>query len=279
MYKQYKDSPYIIYDDGRCYSKLSNKFLSPKMSVKYPTYHIKLEQGKSKNVMIHRMVAETFLPNPENKPYVNHIDGDTHNFHLDNLEWVTARENSQHAHNSNLISKGDQTMNKYVGNLDGENWKEIYDYPNYLISSFGRVMNKRTKRLLKSYADNAGGYLCVNLWKNNKGTTFRVHKLVYMNFTNDFDLEGKVINHIDGDKTNNNINNLEKVSYTTNNLHAIYQIKTNKCNKPVIQLDKDKNFIAEYKSISEAQKSLGISNISRAIKKQGKAGNYYWQFK
>lgn len=93
MFKQYKDTPYDIYEDGRCYSHLSNKFLTPKMSVKYPTYNLTIN-GKKKNVKIHRMVAETFLPLVDGKEIVNHKDGDTHNFNINNLEWVTASENS-----------------------------------------------------------------------------------------------------------------------------------------------------------------------------------------
>lgn len=278
MYKQYKQTPYIIYDDGRCYSNLSNKFLSPKMTVKYPTYHLRID-GKSKTVMIHRMVAETFISNPENKPIVNHKDGDTHNYHISNLEWVTNSENTKHAYDTGLIMKSNQVANKYIDNLDGEIWKEIKNYPLYLVSSFGRVMNKRTKRLLKQYEDNVGGYLCVNLWKNGKGKTLRVHQLVYTTFFEDDNLKDFVINYIDGNKNNNNIINLEKVSYQINNLHAVYKIKTNKSNKPVIQLDKNKNFIAEYASIAEATRQTNISNISRAIKKQGQAGGFYWIFK
>ncbi len=53
--------------------------------------------GCSKIYHVHRLVAKCFLPNPDNKPQVNHIDGDGRNNHVSNLEWVTERENSIHA--------------------------------------------------------------------------------------------------------------------------------------------------------------------------------------
>lgn len=177
------------------------------------------------------MVAETFLKPIEGKNIVNHIDGDTHNFNINNLEWVTEKENSQHAIKTGLRKNGDQTINKFTSNLPNEEWMPIMNYPNYIISSCGRIMNINTKRLLKQYIDNAGGYYCVNLWKNNQGKTIRVHPLVYSHFYNDFDLKNYVINHKDGNKLNNNKDNLEKITYSENNLHAVYTIKTNACAK------------------------------------------------
>lgn len=61
------------------------------------------KHGKRKYTTLHRLIAQAFIPNPENKPQVNHIDGTKHNNCLDNLEWVTQKENMQHAEINNLI--------------------------------------------------------------------------------------------------------------------------------------------------------------------------------
>lgn len=61
-------------------------------------YVVSISNKWERNLRIHRLKAITFIPNPENKPFVNHIDWNKENNELDNLEWCTAKENTVHAH-------------------------------------------------------------------------------------------------------------------------------------------------------------------------------------
>jgi hypothetical protein len=85
---------YSISEQGLIISQFK-KIMKPSNDMGYLRYRFKVG-GRVVRMPLHRVVAMVFIPNPENKPCVNHIDGNKLNNSISNLEWVTHRENSAH---------------------------------------------------------------------------------------------------------------------------------------------------------------------------------------
>lgn len=77
-------------------------FLSPGVTKQGYRRVSLLKGGRRKSIFVHVLVAKAWIPNPLNRPFVNHKDGNKLNNHASNLEWVTASENCQHAYNNGL---------------------------------------------------------------------------------------------------------------------------------------------------------------------------------
>lgn len=88
---------YSITSHGRVWSHRRKKWLKPCIAGKGYLFVTLSVHGDDIDKKVHRLVAEAFIPNPESKPQVNHKNGIKSDCHVSNLEWVTARENLQHA--------------------------------------------------------------------------------------------------------------------------------------------------------------------------------------
>ena len=117
IWKKVEGYNYEVSDDGQVRNYKTKKLLKQGVNKSYPYARVSFSLGCSgtpKIMFIHRLVAEAFINNPENKPQVNHIDGNKLNNNVTNLEWVTAKENTEHAINTGLkdISELPLSMNK-----------------------------------------------------------------------------------------------------------------------------------------------------------------------
>lgn len=165
-----------------------------------------------------------------------------------------------------------------------EIWKDIKGFEGlYQISNLGNVKSfYKGRTYIKKCTLGSRGYLFVNLSKNKKNKAFRVHRLVAKEFLpnpNNY-LE---VNHRNGNKLNNCVDNLEWCSRSYNVSHA-WKNKLNKgASKKVLQYDLHNNLIAEFISSSEASRVLHINggNIRACCNhsyRHKTAGGYIWRY-
>lgn len=142
---------YTVFKEGYLISGLTGKkVVGSKDKYGYLTVTLYKEKGgKGKTHKLHRLVAKAFIPNPYNKPQVNHRDGNKSNPHYSNLEWVTNGENQLHAFE---IGTQKQKLNHELAELirkDDRQHKDIAK--DFNISSSYVSMVKTGKRRGKKY--------------------------------------------------------------------------------------------------------------------------------
>ena len=251
-------------------------------------------------------------PKPNLNMSIDHIDRVTTNDNLANLRYATVQEQNENRRiqapvkgkpviqydlNGNFIKIWDKVVDAslalninehnisdacrgiyqtaggfiwryYIEIYLDEKWKPLTlsGLNTIYVSSCGRIMTSKGNI---TYGSDRGGYLCVHLTKNNKGVHLLVHRAVLEAFVG---LSNLQVNHKDGDKKNNRLENLEYVTNQENIRHAVKigNIKTRR----VHQFNLNGQFIAEYYSINEAarQNKLHPGNICSVC--QGNRNTY-----
>lgn len=173
--------------------------------------------------------------------------------------------------------------------IDDEEWRTIFDFPNYEVSNKGNIRSKeyndslghlRSSKKLKKQVNNCGYEYVILSSKEEKHKTLTVHRIVAKTFIPNPE-EKEDVNHIDGNKLNNNVNNLEWTT-TQENIIKRYKIGIDGNNyKRVSQFDKDGNLVGSFPSSYEAERITGISRTHIGGCCRGErltAGGYVWKF-
>jgi hypothetical protein len=226
----------------------------------YIEVSMKNADGKASMRRLHQVVAASFIPNPENKLEVNHIDGERHNCNITNLEWSTRTENCNKKVNP---SESDSSRKIIQLSLEGEEvkiWDSVKDILKSKIISREKLRNCCAEKL-----KNANGFIWKyydehivlenEKWKNieHKGKTinisthgraqykdgrktyggtqktdgsymtfqkYKVHRLVMLAHKPNDNAENLVVDHIDGNTKNNKIENLRWATHSQNTQYS-----------------------------------------------------------
>lgn len=140
---------YSIYSDGRVYSHVSNRFIAPGRTKKGYLVASLWSNGVGRSVYIHRLVAEAFIPNPDNKPQVNHKDEDKSNNREGNLEWSTPGENLKHSAKSRCRMTAKDVVTAKEMSLAGKSRSEIAKTIGFTTVSVSHVLRGDRDYLIK----------------------------------------------------------------------------------------------------------------------------------
>ena len=262
-----QDTDYLVRDDGTIWSEKRNRILRGTIQRnEYHTIYL-MFNNKQYNFMIHRLVAEAFCPNPNNYTIVHHKDGNKHNNAADNLEWTTILNNNQSKNRLN-----NKYRQPYENAELSKQWASLSFNENYGVNTDGEMINFHTGKLIKGSDRN--GYKRVGIDHH----VYSIHRLIYETFIGSIP-KGMYIDHIDGNRSNNALSNLRLVTQSNNMYAAMNNGHSGQI--PILQFDKEGNFIQEFPNIQAAADAVHVSHaaIRSAISRNGTSGGFSWKKK
>lgn len=278
----WKDVPFCTLYECSTEGRVRNKFTKKILSVAINAHGYCVVSLK-KTFKVHRIIAITFLPNFENKPTVEHKDDDKTNNKLYNLKWATYKEQQKFV----ILKKTKKIFPSKIGiselkNLEGEIWKIIQDFPDYEISNFGRIkypIKKGKPPFKKRIKLGNNGIYKYSEFSNDKNEKKKIaiHRLIATAFIENPN-KYEIVNHKDGNKHNNNIENLEWCSQKQNIQHA-HDNNLIQTKRIIYQLDMNNEIIKKWDSIKDAYTSLNIcrTGIDSVLAGKSKtSGGWSW---
>lgn len=270
-----EETQYFLFENGDLYNANTHRISQGAKNSGYIRYSLTIN-GKETSVFKHRLLAEMFLENddPVNKTIVHHKDGCTQNNDLSNLEWVSQKENCNKKVNPVQKSEFKELSPEEINR---EEWRSFRDTC-YEVSNMGRIKNTKTNKITFGSINKNSGYVRFT-FTNSEGKRDEVqaHRAVYESFHPEEKID--VINHIDSNRINNKLENLENISQKENVIKSYYETCTKTTNLTG-QYDLEMNLINVYPSTREAAKALNLkysSNLNRAIKTGGQSHGFYWR--
>lgn len=165
-------------------------------------------------------------------------------------------------------------------NENNEVWKKIpiENFEKYHISNLGKCKNSTTNRLLTPAL--VSKYYMYGLSYKGKCTRIMIHRLVALAFIPKLDIKYDVVNHLDGNKFNNIVSNLEWTNLSGNTNHAVKTLNRGKSNKKVIRIDSENNeTVYESITIAGQQNNTSRENIKAVLRgRSSKAVGYKWKY-
>jgi HNH endonuclease len=273
--KNFELEYYYITECGRVFSYKYKHIIELKPRIVSCYYNIGVFKNKKRVYKyVHRLVAETYISNPNNYKVVNHKNGNKLDNRKENLEYVTFSENRIHALKIGLIKPQSDSIkitDKEYNSL--KPWKKIEEFPLYEFSWFGTIINQKTKILLRYTGKDYDQCSILNRY-GKKGTKL-VHRLIAeAHIKCHEDIEKLQIDHIDRNGKNNRVDNLRWCTASQNNMNKnIEYIK-------IRMLDIDKKEIKIYDSVKDCLKEntfLTYAGIGKSYRKHIKHNNFYFE--
>lgn len=257
--EQFKDFPieeyksrYKVSSRGRIWSNRKQAYLKTLMSNGYTNISINVNNSQTaKQLRVDIIIATTFLGNSD--LYLEHLDGDNTNNNLSNLRWIE--------------------FSDYLNNKYESTWKPVGGYEKYYISTKGHVWSSYSEDMIKQQI--VSGYKSVNIGYP-KQLFKHIHRLVAMTFI-DNKHNYPVVNHKDGNKMNNSVDNLEWMTYSQNCNHALDNfkrkpyVKGENCEHPSFSIELD--WLLGYLIVEDGNVYSQIRN--RYLKLQKNDNGYY----